>query len=221
MFAPEVSVRTLNMFERARTLGLDGIELLLTKPASFPIDAARDRSRATGVAAETFAVMLPRDRNLIDPDPAVRHAGISLVVEPINRYRMYFINTAEEGWRLVDRVGLPNVGLALDTFHMNIEEASIGAAIRTAGERLLSIHLNENHRGIPGTGHISWPEVFAALDAIGYDGRALLESVVPEIPQMAALFTTWRKVAPSTEVLIEEGLQFFRCQMSARPTSDI
>jgi D-psicose/D-tagatose/L-ribulose 3-epimerase len=271
MFAAEVNLRTLDMFERAQHLGLDGVEMLLIDPPSFPVDAVRERSRASGVAAETFALMLPADRSLIDPDPAVRNAGldylracvdvvhqangtaiggaihaaygrfsgamatesewgwaaeglrrageyaaeagVTLAVEPINRYKMYFINTAEEGRRLVDAVGLPNVGLALDTFHMNIEEPSIGNAIRAAGDRLFSIHLNENHRGIPGTGHLPWPEVFCSLNAIDYDGWALLESVVPEISEMAALFTTWRKVAPSTEALIEQGLEFFRCQM--------
>jgi D-psicose/D-tagatose/L-ribulose 3-epimerase len=272
MFAPDVRERTLDMFDRAQMLGLDGIEILLDKPAAFPADAVRTRALDSGITAETFAVMLGVRTNLIDVDPTVRRAGvdylrscidvvhrtggttmsgavhaayghfsgamatadewqwaaeglrrageyaaeagIALGVEPINRYKMYFINTADEGRRMVDAVGLPNVGLVLDTFHMNIEEGSIGGAIRTAGDRLLGIHLNENHRGIPGTGHLPWPEVFAALGAIGYDGWGLIESVVPEMPEMAALFTTWRKVAPSTEAIITGGLEFFRYQAS-------
>lgn len=49
------------------------------------------------------------------------------------------VNTAREAARYVDMVGSQNVGILLDTYHMNIEEPSIGDAIRLAGDKLVAL----------------------------------------------------------------------------------
>ena len=80
--------------------------------------------------------------------------GVVLCVEPLNRFETSFLNLASQAIELVDRVDSPGCGMLLDTFHMNIEERSIGDAIRAAGKRLKHLHACENDRGAPGTGHI-------------------------------------------------------------------
>lgn len=139
-----------------------------------------------------------------------RVQGVVLGVEPINRYKTYFLNTAADARRLVDDIGHPNVGLLLDTYHMNIEEQNFYEAFKTAGEKLVHVHLNENYRGIPGTGLVAWRDVFRALSELSYDGWGVMESFVPELPEVARLTTTWRMVAPSVDAILEGGLRFFR-----------
>ena len=78
--------------------------------------------------------------------------GVTLAVEPLNRFETSFLNLAEQAIEVVDRVDHPSCGILLDTFHMNIEEKSIGDAIRAAGPRLKHLHTCENDRGAPGSG---------------------------------------------------------------------
>jgi sugar phosphate isomerase/epimerase len=96
--------------------------------------------------------------------------GTGLLVEPINRYETASLNTVAETLAALDRVGRPNVAILLDAFHMNIEEVSLGAAIRTAGARLGYFHVADSNRRAPGMGHTDFDEVVAALSAVGYEG---------------------------------------------------
>ena len=72
----------------------------------------------------------------------------------------------------MELIGSPAVGLMMDTFHANIEEKHLGKALEMAGDKLWHVHANENDRGIPGTGHVAWPEVGAALKKINLQRRA-------------------------------------------------
>jgi len=136
--------------------------------------------------------------------------GVTLGIEAVNRYETYFINTAEQALRFVNLVGEPNVGVHLDTFHMNIEEKSLPEAVRTAGSKLVHLHVIENDRGIPGTGHVSWDPLFAALAEIKYARCAGLETFLVATPQIASLTHVWRKLAPDGDTLTREGLAFLR-----------
>jgi sugar phosphate isomerase/epimerase len=100
---------------------------------------------------------------------------IVLIVEPENRYENGFLHTVDDTLRLLDEVHLGNVKLLVDTFHMNIEEASIGEAIRKAGEQLVHVHLADSNRLAPSLGHLDFGEVMSALQSIGYDGYLGLE----------------------------------------------
>ena len=84
--------------------------------------------------------------------------GVGLAMEPLNRFETDLVNTVEQGLDLCQRIGLDNVGLLLDTFHMNIEEKSIPDAIVAAGPRLRHFHACENDRGAPGSGHVAWDD---------------------------------------------------------------
>jgi D-psicose/D-tagatose/L-ribulose 3-epimerase len=136
--------------------------------------------------------------------------GVRLAIEPLNRFETDLVNTVDQGLDLCDRIDRENTGLLLDTFHMNIEEKSIPAAIRAAGKRTFHFHTCENDRGTPGTGHIDWDEVFAALRDLGYDGHLVIESFTPTIKEIARAVSMWRPVASSDDALASEGVLFLR-----------
>jgi D-psicose/D-tagatose/L-ribulose 3-epimerase len=136
--------------------------------------------------------------------------GVVLCVEPLNRFETSFINLASQVVELVDRVDRPACQAMLDTFHMNIEEQSLGDAIRTVGPRLRHFHSCENDRGAPGTGHVGWSEVAAALHDIDYDGPVVIESFSAQIESIARAAAIWRPLAPSQDALAQDGLAFLR-----------
>lgn len=102
--------------------------------------------------------------------------GVTLGLEVCNRYETNVINTAAEALRLVDEIGADNVGVHLDAYHMNIEEADFEGPVRLVGDRLCYVHVGENHRGYLGSGHIDFGQLFRALAAIDYRGDITFES---------------------------------------------
>jgi len=137
-------------------------------------------------------------------------SGITLGLEPVNRYESPLINTCEQALRLADMIGAANVKIHLDTYHMNIEEKNWMDPVLLAGERLCHFHLCENDRGIPGTGLVKWEELFGALGKLHYQGYAGLESFVDVSGDMAAGTCVWRDLAPSGDVLVAEGTALIR-----------
>ena len=133
--------------------------------------------------------------------------GIALAVEPLNRWETDMLNTVGQGLALCDAIGLDNVGLLLDTFHMNIEEKHVGDAIRSAGPGVLHFHGSENDRGVAGTGHVPWAEVREALRDISYDGVVSLESFEPS---MAAACSIWRPFFDDPDEFAGAGLAHLR-----------
>jgi D-psicose/D-tagatose/L-ribulose 3-epimerase len=136
--------------------------------------------------------------------------GVVLCVEPLNRFETSFLNLAEQAIEIVDRVGHPACGMLLDTFHMNIEERSVGAAIRSAGPRLKHLHACENDRGAPGSGHVQWDEVAQACRAIDYRGPAVIESFTAAVKSIARAAAIWRPLAASQDGLAQDGLRHLR-----------
>jgi D-psicose/D-tagatose/L-ribulose 3-epimerase len=96
-------------------------------------------------------------------------------VEIVNRFEHFLMNTAAEGIAFAERVGSPNCKIHLDTFHLNIEEDSIGGAIVEAGFWLGHFHLGEPNRRPPGRGRMPWAEIFGALHQINYQGALVME----------------------------------------------
>jgi D-psicose/D-tagatose/L-ribulose 3-epimerase len=142
--------------------------------------------------------------------PVLEQHGVSLALEALNRFETFFLNTAADSKRLVDEVGHPRVGILFDTFHANIEEKRVADAVPLLGSRIKNVHASENDRGIPGTGHVPWAEVFAALRGIGYDGSVVIESFGSTIPEIATAACIWRDLAPDSETLAREGQVFLR-----------
>jgi D-psicose/D-tagatose/L-ribulose 3-epimerase len=136
--------------------------------------------------------------------------GVAICIEPLNRFETSFINTAEQAVEIVDRVGSPSCAIVLDTFHMNIEELSMGGAIRTAGHRLRHLQVSDNHRGTPGDGHVPWQEVADACREIGYQGAVVIETFTTAVKSIARAVSIWRPLAASQDALATEGLAFLR-----------
>ncbi len=136
--------------------------------------------------------------------------GLSLGIEPVNRYETYLVNLTRQGLELLERIDEPNLFLHLDTYHMNIEEQGFKAPIVHAGRRLRYIHLSESDRGTPGSGNVRWDDVFAGLAEIGYQGDLVMESFVALNPDIARATCIWRPVAPDPQALVSTGLAFLR-----------
>lgn len=136
--------------------------------------------------------------------------GVGLGVEPLNRFETSFINLASQAIEVTDRVDHPACGILLDTFHMNIEERSIGDAIRAAGKRVRHLHACENDRGAPGSGHVPWDEVAQACRDIGFNGPFVIESFTNKVKSIAKAAAIWRKFADSQDALAENGLRHLR-----------
>lgn len=137
-------------------------------------------------------------------------ADVYLCLEPVNRYEGYFLNTAEQGKTLMKDIGHKQVKLHLDSFQMNIEEQSMYEAVKTAGKDLYHFHVCANHRGIPGTDHIEWDEIFKAFKEIGYDNWLVIESFAPDNPEIGANVCIWRDLAESSDAIAREGSKFLR-----------
>ena len=129
--------------------------------------------------------------------------GVNYCLEVLNRFENYLLNTAKEGVDFVKQVDHPSVKVMLDTFHMNIEEDSIGGAIRTAGAYLGHMHTGENNRRVPGKGRIPWNEIGEALYDIGYHGGVVMEPFVRMGGTVGSNIKVWRDISNGAD---EEGL---------------
>ncbi len=136
--------------------------------------------------------------------------GVTLAIEPLNRYETDFINTAEQALALVDEIGRPNVKVHLDTYHMNIEEKYPEEAIRRTGDRLAHFHACGVDRGTPGNDHTNWSQIVGALQEIGYRESVVIESFTPEVTVIAKAASIWRATEPSQECIAKDGLAFLR-----------
>jgi len=124
--------------------------------------------------------------------PVAEKYGIIYCVEAVNRFESVLINTATEAVDYVKRIDHPNIGMQLDTYHMNIEEASLGDAIRFAGKYLVHFHTGENNRTAPGRGHIDWQEIAQALRDIDYKGRIVSEPFIMMGGEVGRDIKVWR-----------------------------
>jgi D-psicose/D-tagatose/L-ribulose 3-epimerase len=136
--------------------------------------------------------------------------GVKLAIEPLNRFETDLVNTVDQGLRLVDDIGALNVGLLLDTFHMNIEEKDIPAAIGRAAGRIVEFHACSNDRGTPGEDHLPWPQIVGALKAANYDGPIVIEAFTPQIREIAKAVSIWRPLARNQDALATDGLKHLR-----------
>ena len=143
--------------------------------------------------------------------------GVRLGVETLNRFETSFLNTTAQALELIDRVDHPAVGLALDVFHLGIEEKHVGDALRAAGSRLVHLQVAENDRGTPGTGSLPWNDVAKALQEIGYTGRVVIETFSDRVEAIARAAAIWRPLAPDSDTLAREGLAFLRPLLAPQP----
>ena len=142
---------------------------------------------------------------------------VTLALEPVNRSETYFLRTAKEALALSEAVGHPRIGVMMDTFHANIEEKNIAAAISSLGDRLRHMHISENDRSLIGEGHVDFPAIVHALRTIGYDGFLTIEGFgfLPGI--MDAPGTLWAEREVSPMDISGKGAAYLRGLLGSSP----
>lgn len=126
------------------------------------------------------------------------NCDVTLGMEVLNRYEGYMLNTCEQALDFIQAVDSTHVKVMLDTFHMNIEEDNIPAAIRRAGKDLCHLHLGEQNRKVPGKGSLPWGEIGQALRDIDYQKAAVMEPFVMRGGTIGSEIKVWRDLIPDT-----------------------
>ena len=145
--------------------------------------------------------------------PVAQHArklGITLGIEPCNRYETHLLNTSVQAMMLKEMISEPNVTIHFDTYHMNIEEKGIGSALRATAGHCSYVHMSESDRGVPGTGTIDWNDVFRGLSEANFKGMLVVESFVTLPPEIARALSVWRPVARDRQEVLERGVPFLK-----------
>ena len=148
--------------------------------------------------------------NLYKVCNTAKETGLSIALEPLNRFESDLVNTAEDVMQLVDDINQPNAAVLLDGFHMTIEEKDIRKAINTVGDKLIHVQVSENHRGVPGTGLTPWQEFKLGLEDIDYRRAIVIESFTPEIKELAGAVCIWKNLANSQDEFASDGLNFLK-----------
>ena len=143
--------------------------------------------------------------------------GIDIGLEVVNRYETNVLNTAAQAVEMCERIGMPNVKVHLDTYHMNIEEADPAAAIRDTGDRLGYFHIGDSHRGYMGSGTVDFPSIFKALSDSGYSGVITFESFSSKVvgEEIAGILAVWRNLWDDGEDLARHARQFTLAELKA------
>jgi D-psicose/D-tagatose/L-ribulose 3-epimerase len=136
--------------------------------------------------------------------------GKRICMEPLNRFETDFINTCEQGLKMIKDVGSPVLKLHLDTFHMNIEQKNQGNAIRKAGKALGHFHACGSDRGTPGGDHTDWKGIAKALKDIRYQGDVVIESFTTDVKVIAKAAAIWRRIEPTRNEIAVKGLKFLK-----------
>jgi D-psicose/D-tagatose/L-ribulose 3-epimerase len=139
-----------------------------------------------------------------------KQAGLMLVLEYLNRFECYFLNSAANCSRFIREVDHPNLRMMYDSFHANIEEKSIAAAIRDSADVTVHVHISENDRSTPGEGNVDWDTTFATLKEVNYDGWFTVEAFGLALPDLAAATKIWRRMYSSEEDLAKNALAFMK-----------
>jgi D-psicose/D-tagatose/L-ribulose 3-epimerase len=145
-----------------------------------------------------------------------KSAGVTLTLEYLNRFECYLLNCATDAARFIREVNHPNVRMMYDTFHANIEEKDIAAAIRECAPQTVHVHISENDRGTPGEGHVDWDTTFKTLKEVRYDGWMVVEAFGLALPDLAAATKIWRRMFPSEDYLAREALRFMKTRWAGK-----
>lgn len=143
-----------------------------------------------------------------------KERNINLGIEPINRYESYVFTAADEVLKMIKNIGTTNIGLHLDTFHMNIEESNFYDPIIRAGNNLNHLHITESDRGMTGEGNVHWDDLFKALAEINYQGPLVLENFSSEITELIGPTSLWRPSKYNSEDLAKGSLLFMKKMVS-------
>jgi D-psicose/D-tagatose/L-ribulose 3-epimerase len=183
---------------------LYGTPLVFAGRAPAPIEEARRRDRIARVVEGLRAA-----------GEYAAGSGVRFAVEPLNRFETDFCNTARQAVELCVLADHPAVGVMLDTFHMNMEEDDLPAAIRLSAPHLIHFQANENHRGFLGTGHLHWPAICRALNEIGYAGAITLEPFRRSDHRLSVPLAQWRPPTHDEDAALAHSAALLRGALHA------
>jgi D-psicose/D-tagatose/L-ribulose 3-epimerase len=209
--SPDAAVRAKGVALTKQAL--DCCEALGAKLLVGPYYAALGRFSGAGPTADEWRWGVESVRAMAEH---AKGCGVTLALEPLNRFEIYLFNSAADGARFVREVRHPNCKLMYDTFHANIEEKSISGALTACASELVHVHISENDRSTPGRGQVNWSETFDSLARIGYDGWLTIEAFGLALPALAAATKIWRRMFESEEQLAADGLAFMQREWSRR-----
>ncbi len=188
-----------NALRMAKILGCD----VLCGPLYSPVGKTVGRSRTQ----EEWQWGVESMRQVA---PTAEDLGVTIAIEYINRFETYFLNCAADTLKFVKEVGSPRIRMMMDSFHCNIEEKDVSSAWKKCGKALAHVHISENDRGVPGTGHVHWKEIFKALKEMKYDGWLTIESFGTTVPEIATAASIWRPLFKGNDQVAKEGIKFIR-----------
>ena len=209
--SPSAAVRAAAVDAMKRTLDCchaAGVRILVG-----PTHSALGEFTGKGPTVDEFQWGVETMRKVADH---AAQAGVTIATEYLNRFENYFLTCAEQAVKFVQAVDHPHVRMMYDTFHANIEEKNLAQAIQAAAQWTVLVHVSENDRSIPGTGHVQWDETFDALQAAGYDGWLVVEAFGLALPNIAAATKIWRRMFPAEEQLAAEALAFMKRHVARR-----
>lgn len=148
---------------------------------------------------------------------AAKTSGITLGLEPVNRYESNLINTGEQALEIIAATGADNIVVHLDTYHMNIEEGNLARCVERCGRKIGYLHVGESHRGYLGTGTIDFGVIFRALVRAGYDGPITFESFSSAVvdPNLSNALAVWRNLWSDSDDLAGAAKAFIEAQWAA------
>ena len=202
--SPDPDVRTAGIeylrwaLRTTAAMGSHGLAGVVYAPWGV-FDPASKAQRAER-AAEAFAAL----------DADLERHDVTLGIEAINRFETDLVNTAKDAVALAAASGSPRVGVLLDTFHMNIEEKDVAAAIVSTRDHLVHFHVSDNDRGVPGSGHVPWADVRRGLADIGYDRWIVAEMFVVAGNPASADLNIWRDIEPDASRAAAQTLRFMQ-----------
>ncbi len=142
-------------------------------------------------------------------------AGVTMCLEPLNRFEIALVNTTTQARQIVDLVGHPRLAIHYDTHHGHYEENRHQTAIETAGDTLKHVHFSESHRGGLGTGLVDWQAVAAGLRSVGYDGWCTVEAFSTKVDGIRQAANVHRDTFASRDEVVRGALPFMRSLMEA------
>jgi protein FrlC len=106
--------------------------------------------------------------------------GIKLVIEVVYPNLSNHMGFTEDALGMIQELGSTNIGVALDTGHLNLSGEDMENAITKLGDLLLQVHIDDNNRvqqqnAIPGEGNFDFIKFLCLLQKYDYKGFLSIE----------------------------------------------
>ncbi len=203
---PAIRVKSVQRLEELIAVSAECGSKVLAGPLYSPVGYLPGRRRTTDEWLWAIDGLQQVGETLMEHD-------VTLAIEPLNRFETFFLNTATDAALLCDQVGRNNIGILFDTFHANIEEKDIAAGLLTIGKHVKLIHASENDRGTPGSGHVAWNDLFAAIRTLSYEGWLTIESFGFALGELSSAASIWRDIEVTPSAIAFEGVRFLQSKM--------